>query len=181
MPRAKLGRDNTCQRAGASLFIIQHYQSIFVQLSCQVGFLAALVFCHNLELPGGIITTEANSFRISYQTVKIQKQNLIEKLISPACVLDACLLLSYDFKGKSFSCKCLLKWYSQLCRERAQVMPFFQPCIQCNSCLQVYLWVEQPEGSHKEQQPVQHTISSMKGHCHKLGVESKEFCNWCSC
>lgn len=109
MPRAKLGRDNTCQRAGASLFIIQHYQSIFVQLSCQVGFLAALVFCHNLELPGGIITTEANSFRISYQTVKIQKQNLIEKLISPACVLDACLLLSYDFKGKSFSCKCLLK------------------------------------------------------------------------
>lgn len=37
---------------------------------------AALVLYHNLEQPVGIINTEANSFKMSHQTVKIQKVKL---------------------------------------------------------------------------------------------------------
>lgn len=57
----------------------KHYWSISVlqaTLACQTGSLAALTFCHNLERPVGIINTEANSFRISYQIGKTQKVKL---------------------------------------------------------------------------------------------------------
>lgn len=37
---------------------------------------ATLVLCHNSQQPAGIINTEANSFKMSHQTVKIQKVKL---------------------------------------------------------------------------------------------------------
>lgn len=45
----------------------KHHQSISIwtTLACQTGFLTALVFCHNIEHPMGIINMEANSFRMS--------------------------------------------------------------------------------------------------------------------
>lgn len=52
----------------------------------------------------GIINMEANSFRISYQIVKTPKVNFHREINLPSICLEACLLFSYDFKKKSFSC-----------------------------------------------------------------------------